>query len=80
MLTVSIASKENVGILANYVAFRVKADHFVDWWGAAANLQPDGEDAFAVAKHVFFERFPFERLSEQERALLEQSLVESSVA
>lgn len=74
----AVAENENqdIGILANYLAFRLKADHFVDWWGAAANLQAEGEDAVVIAREIFVRRFPFDRMGESDRELLEQALDE----
>lgn len=75
-IEVAESANENVGILANYIAFRLKADHFVDWWGAAANLQPEGDDAVGIARDIFMERFSFQLLSSVDRELLEQALSE----
>ena len=76
--TLSIASeaREDTGILANYIAFRLKADHFVDWWGTAANLQVDEVDAFELTRRIFFERVKLDQIDEDERALLEQAISE----
>jgi transcriptional regulator with XRE-family HTH domain len=76
---VSESSNEDVGILANYVAFRLKADHFVDWWGAAANLQAEDDDAVGVTRQIFLSRFPFDLLSDNDRELLEQALTDPSL-
>jgi Zn-dependent peptidase ImmA (M78 family)/DNA-binding Xre family transcriptional regulator len=71
---VSEAEAEDVGVLANYCAYRLKNDHFIDWWGTAMNLQKDEVDAFELTKDVFLERFPLNDLSADDRALLEQAL------
>lgn len=79
--TISVCerSKQDVGILANYVAFRLETDHFVDWWGTAANLQPEGVDAVGVTRQIFLRRFPFDRANDHDRDLLEQALSDPSL-
>lgn len=62
-----------VGALANYLAFRLSWQD-INWWGAAANLQNSAGDPWAIARDVFFERFPFEVESELDRRLLERGL------
>jgi Zn-dependent peptidase ImmA (M78 family) len=77
--TVSQANSVNVGILANYVAYRLNADAYADWWGAAANLQPESEDAFTIAASVFRRRFDFSMLSEDDRRIVELATSEPAV-
>ena len=67
---------ENVGILANYVAFRLRAESFIDWWGTASNLQPDGEDAFEITRRIFFERVSPDHLEDDDRDIIIQALAE----
>lgn len=63
-----------IGALANYLAFRLSWQD-INWWGAAANLQNSaGGDPWAIARDVFFERFPFDVESELDRRLLERGL------
>lgn len=61
-----------VGALSNYMAFRLSWQG-INWWGAAANLQKDDGDPWAVARDVFFERFPFTVENDTERQLLERT-------
>lgn len=70
-----VAAREhvNVGALANYLAFRLSWQD-INWWGAAANLQSDGDDPFEVTRRVFFERFPFDLENDLDRRLLERAL------
>ena len=60
-----LAEEENVdvGLLANYLAFRLQIQG-IHWWGAAANLQRDGDDPWTIARDVFCERFSFVDLDE----------------
>jgi Zn-dependent peptidase ImmA (M78 family) len=64
----------NIGHLANYLAFRLNADSFIEWWGPAAKLQPETDPPFETAKKVFFERVNVASLSQEDRELLEQAL------
>ncbi|MCB4456877.1 helix-turn-helix domain-containing protein [Leisingera sp. McT4-56] len=66
----------NVGVLANYVAFRLKQDFDVDWWGAATNLQSDSDDAHSITQSVFRERFNFDALPEIDKRIIELAVAE----
>lgn len=70
------AEKIDVGVLANYVAYRLKQEHFVDWWGAATNLQTSEDDPFEVVRNAFFDEAPLQMLSEDNRELINQALTE----
>jgi transcriptional regulator with XRE-family HTH domain len=43
-VVVQVAKKEkvDVGVLANYMAYRLGQENKINWWGTAMNLQPDG--------------------------------------
>ncbi len=71
--TVAAQNKIGVGALANYMAFRLSWQG-VNWWGAAANLQADDGDPWAIARDVFIERFPYEFDNELDRQLLDRAL------
>ncbi len=73
-----IAERDNVDVahLANYVAFRVKSELFVTWWGAAANLQPEGESPLEIARKVMTENLELWRLESDDRDLLLQALAD----
>lgn len=63
----------SVGALANYMAFRLSWQG-VNWWGAAANMQPDDGDPWTTARDVFIKRFPFEIDSDLDKQLLSRAL------
>ena len=63
----------SVGTLANYLAFRLSWQR-LNWWGAAANLQREDEDPWAVARDVFVERHPHRIDDEIDRSLLDRAL------
>lgn len=62
----------DVGAFANYMAHRLSWQG-INWWGAAANLQDD-DNPWAVARDVFFERFPYAVKDETDQQLLERAL------
>ena len=63
----------NVGVLANYVAYRLSLQD-VNWWGTAANLQDRSIDPLAIARNTFFRRFDFSNLDETGLQLLQLAL------
>ena len=63
----------SVGALANYLAFRLSWQR-LNWWGAAANLQREDEDPWAVARDVFVERHPHRIDDEIDRSLFDRAL------
>jgi transcriptional regulator with XRE-family HTH domain len=71
----TVAERHGVGVgaLANYMAFRLSWQG-INWWGAAANLQKDDGDPWAVTRDIFLERFPFGIESETDRELLQRAL------
>jgi transcriptional regulator with XRE-family HTH domain len=71
----NVAEKEsvNLGVLANYIAYRLSMEG-VNWWGTAANLQNDTASPLDTMRDVFFERFNFENLSDDEYEVLSLSL------
>lgn len=69
----------NLGVLANYVAYSLKEEQDIDWWGAASNLQPDSDDAYSIAAAVFKEQFEAHKLSEDDRKLVELATFEPDV-
>jgi Zn-dependent peptidase ImmA (M78 family)/DNA-binding Xre family transcriptional regulator len=79
--TKSIAQQQNVnlGILANYIAFRLYAEG-IDWWGTAANLQDESEDAFQTVAAVFRKRFDTSRLSPEDSLIVETAISDPSLA
>ena len=70
-----VAKREGVstGALANYLAFRLSCQG-ISWWGAAANLQENGQDPWETAKSVFMDRFPFRVQADVDGQLLRQAL------
>jgi transcriptional regulator with XRE-family HTH domain/Zn-dependent peptidase ImmA (M78 family) len=73
---VQLSKKEgvDVGVLANFIAFRLSAEQGENWWGSATNLQNQEEDPLETAKKVFFENINFENVPEFERELLLNAL------
>ena len=63
----------SIGALANYLAFRLSCQGF-NWWGAAANLQRENGDPWAIARDVFVERHHYRIDDEIDRSLLERAL------
>ncbi len=63
----------DVGLLANYLAFRLQMQG-ISWWGAAANLQRDGEDPWMIARDVFCERFSFAGIDDVDGSILQRAL------
>lgn len=68
-----------VGVLANYVVFRLNTNSYADWWGAATNLQPESEDAYSIAASVFRERFDFGTHSDDDGRIVELATSEPVV-
>jgi transcriptional regulator with XRE-family HTH domain/Zn-dependent peptidase ImmA (M78 family) len=71
--TIAAKNGVSVGALANYLAFRLSWQG-VNWWGAAANLQADDGDPWAIARDVFVERFPYAIDNTLDRQLLDRAL------
>jgi transcriptional regulator with XRE-family HTH domain/Zn-dependent peptidase ImmA (M78 family) len=69
----------NVGILANYVAYRLKRDLDADWWGAATNLQADSEDAYEITQSVFRQRFDLSSLKGIDKQIVDLATTEPSI-
>jgi transcriptional regulator with XRE-family HTH domain len=65
----------SVGVLANYMAFRLSTDG-KDWWGAAQNLQEPGENPCCIARDLLVERLDFSRLNPIDRDLLSRAITE----
>lgn len=76
-----VAKKEGVAVdsLANYMAFRLSMSGHPKWWGAATNLQVEGEDPWRIAREIFLEHADLSVLNEFDRNLLEQALMEGSL-
>jgi Zn-dependent peptidase ImmA (M78 family)/ribosome-binding protein aMBF1 (putative translation factor) len=77
--TVAEKHKVNVGVLANYVAFRLKKDFHIDWWGAASNLQSGDADAYSLTQEVFLERCEFSSMTDLDRQIVELAITEPSI-
>ena len=70
-----VASIENidVGLLANYIAFRLSLQGH-NWWGAAANLQVPGRP-FELARELFLQHAQLDQLNDLDRTLLQRALI-----
>jgi transcriptional regulator with XRE-family HTH domain len=81
MAVKKVAAYEDVDVahLANYIAYRVKEERSVNWWGAANNLQRDDEQPMELARKVLLENVQLWRLEEDDRRLLEQALKDPSL-
>jgi transcriptional regulator with XRE-family HTH domain/Zn-dependent peptidase ImmA (M78 family) len=63
----------DVAALANYLAFRLSWQG-ENWWGAATNLQPKGEQPWEVAREVLLHKVNLSRLNGIDRELFVQAL------
>lgn len=59
----------DVGLLANFLAFRLSLQG-VNWWGAASNLQQESKNPWVIARDVFMERVDVSRINEIDRELI----------
>lgn len=64
----------DVGVLANFIAFRLSLEQGANWWGAATNLQTDDDNPLDIAKSIFFNNIQLEKIPEFERELLLNAL------
>lgn len=71
---VAAAAGVDTGALANYIAFRLALTNRINWWGAATNLQPRGENPWEIARTIFCERMDFGPLPVLDRELINQAL------
>lgn len=76
---VAVRHELNVGIFANYVAFRLKKDFDADWWGAASNLQFGSCDAYTVSQRVFHLRCNLSKMKQDDRELVELAISEPKI-
>ena len=67
---VRVARQENVdvGVLANYMAYRLGQEN-INWWGAAMNLQPKGPDPSDVVRSKLLATADLKLLNEVDRDL-----------
>ena len=70
---VATSTGVDVGVLANYVAYRLSLQE-ESWWSTAANLQDRSSDPLALARDTFFRRFNFSNLDETGLELLQLAL------
>lgn len=70
-----VAKREavSVGVLANYMAFRLSLQDF-NWWGTATNLQEQGEQPYAIARDILMERVDLGKLNTMDTELLMRAL------
>lgn len=79
VVAVALGAGVNQGYLANYVAHRLKTEQFIDWWGAASNLQLNEIEPFGVAKKLLFSHLSFTSLHDEDVELLDQALAEPEI-
>lgn len=65
----------DVGMLANYLAYRLSFQN-VNWWPTAQNLQPTGDDPWSVVSQYLRKRIDMSVLAPLDRDLLTQALAE----
>ncbi len=63
-----------IGILANLVADNVRESGRRNWYGAAENLQPRGDDPWKIARDIFLEEADRSALTTVENQILERVL------
>jgi transcriptional regulator with XRE-family HTH domain len=70
-----VAERENVsvGLLANYMAFRLSLEG-QNWWGTADNLQVSNKQSLQIARNVFLENVDLKKINEIDRQILIQTL------
>lgn len=72
---VASEAEVDVGILANYMAFRLALQGTADWWGTAANLQSKNDvNPWLAARDVFLERTDLSKINPSDRELLVTAL------
>lgn len=77
-----IAAEEgvDVGVLADYLAFRLTFEQPpVDWWGAATNLQPTDADVRKAARALLVRKIDLSQVDQFDRELLMRALSEPEV-
>lgn len=62
-----------VGVLANYLAYRLSLQG-LNWWGTASNLQFEDDDPLAVARDVLLTHLDATRLDSEQQDLLTRAL------
>jgi ribosome-binding protein aMBF1 (putative translation factor) len=67
----------DVGVLANYLAYRLQSKD-INWWPTAATFQADGDKARDLARRSFFKHVNLSLLNDLDRQLLENALQEVS--
>jgi transcriptional regulator with XRE-family HTH domain len=72
-----VAEREHVhvGMLANYLAYRLSFQN-VNWWATAQNLQPEATDPWTIAARFIRDRIDVNVLAPLDRDLLMQALAE----
>ena len=70
-----IATREeaSVGVLANYLAYRLADEQGLYWWGTANNLQATG-NPWNIVREVFFQQADLGGVADTDRELLAQAL------
>lgn len=74
---IAIREAIDVGVLADYLAYRLAFEQPpVDWWGAATNLQPRAVAPWNTARRILLERTDLSRVTSFDRELLTRALSE----
>jgi len=76
-VVVSVSEKEKVdiGVLSNYMAYRLSLQK-INWWGAAANLERSDENPWNIARDVLLKYVKFDAIKGIEKDLLSRALMD----
>lgn len=69
------AADVDVGVLADYIAFRLDRDGIANWWGAASNLQPEVGDPWKLTRNAFWDHVDISALAEFDQEILRRALM-----
>lgn len=64
----------DVGVLADYMAFRLQHDRGDNWWATATNLQLGGTNPLHESQRIFWDRVDIRSLEKREQELIVRAL------
>lgn len=65
----------SIGVLANYLAYRLSMQE-INWWGTAHNLQSNDSDPWLIARNIFLQKTNISQLDEGNQDMIMQALSE----
>ena len=77
VIIVAKQEKISTGVLANYIAFRLKIEKGIDWWGTARNLQELNPDIQRITRDVLLDYVDLSQISGLDLDLLRRALITS---